>query len=155
MGSAYDRLDRLAQEAEAQGDIETALAALRGIRGSILATRSFYTPYKERLEPANRRIAALMAKVEMKSNTEREGVDGVAEGELIAWHYQLLDRDESPSVFWSLVAILGFALWLGGGLLFALRGVTADDKMVQRTAAYAAIMVAVGLFVWMLGLHLA
>src|SRR5690606_37555849 len=41
---AYDRLETLARQAEAQGDIDTALAAWRGIRSSIMATRSFYTP---------------------------------------------------------------------------------------------------------------
>jgi hypothetical protein len=145
---AYDRLETMAGQAEAQGDTNTALAAWRGIRGSILATRSFYTPHEHRLEPANQRIAALMAELE---TTDASG----SRKERAEWHYQLLRRDPAPSVFWSVVALLGFASWLGGGFLFALRGVTRDDVLVPRTAMYAGVMVASGLIVWMIGLYLA
>lgn len=151
MGVAYDRLEHLAHQAEEQGDLDTALAAWRGIRGSILATRSLYTPFAERLEPANRHIAALMAELEARTRAD----DTPDEADRAAWHYDLLARSHGPSPFWSLVAILGFSLWLGGGLLFAWRGVTAEDELVPRTAAYAGLMVAGGLLAWMLGLHLA
>jgi hypothetical protein len=158
---AYERLETLARQAQEQGDIDTALAAWRGIRGSIMATRSFYTPHRHRLDPANQRIAALMAEVESNSESSgqrnRESRDEASgsQSERQRWHYELLRRDPGPSVFWSVVAILGFALWLGGGFLFALRGVTSDDTLVPRTAMYAGIMVASGLIVWMLGLYLA
>ena len=171
MGAAYDRLERLAMAAEEAGDLDTALAAWRAIRGSILATRSLYTPFAERLDPANQRIADLMAALEdapadqVSGATSASGAEpgpgaaglraDAAREQRAAWHYDLLIRDHAPSPFWSLLAILGFALWLGGGLLFALRGVTADDELVPRTAAHAGIMVAAGLLLWMLGLHLA
>jgi hypothetical protein len=148
VGRAYDRLAAIAAQAEGQGNLELALAAWRGIQGSILATRSFYTPYADRLDPARHKIAALMARVEGdaadpgKSAAERE-----------AWHYALLARDEAPSVPWTVVALLGFGLWLGGGFLFALRGVTDEDRLVPRTAARAGVMVACGLVIWMLGLY--
>lgn len=153
VSGAYERLEELARQAESRGDVDTALAAWRGIRGSILATRSFYTPHESRLEPANQRIAELMARLEAREPALAQS--GETETQRASWHYELLTRDHSPSVFWSVIAILGFALWLGGGLLFALRGVTADDRLVLRNAAYAGIMVATGLFVWMLGLYLA
>lgn len=153
MRVAYDRLERLAVQAEDRGDLDTALAAWRGIRGSILATRSLYTPFAERLEPANRHIAALMAELEGRTRAGNRSTPD--EAERAVWHYDLLARSHGPSPFWSLVAILGFALWMGGGLLFAWRGVTAEDELVPRTAAYAGLMVAGGLLVWMLGLHLA
>lgn len=152
VSGAYQRLRDLAGQAEARGDLATALDAWQGVRSSIMATRSFYTPHEELLEPANRHIAAFMA--------AREGTLGSAaasqpESERTAWHYQLLARDHSPSAGWAIVAIFGFALWLGGAVLFAVRGVTADDTLVPRTAAYAGIMVAAGLFIWALGLYLA
>lgn len=172
--AAYQRLDTLARAAEARGDIDTALAAWRGIRSSILATRSFYLPHAERLEPANRRIAVLMAALE-RAPARDPGADPPAiplppddgsagssddgsdfgDDEDAAWHYQRLAPVPGPSPFWSLVAILGFATWLTGGLVFALRGVTPDDRLVPRTAAYAGILVAVGLVIWFLGLYLA
>lgn len=145
---AYDRLEAIAREAERNGDIDTALAAWRGIRSSILATRSVYTPFAERLDPANRRIAALMAEVEGPSADP-----GASAAEREAWHYDLLRRDDAPSVAWSLVALAGFAMWVGGGLWFALRAVTPDDKWVGRVAARSGIAIAAGLVLWLVGLY--
>ncbi len=148
VGDAYDRLETAARTAEKAGDIDTALAAWRGIRGSILATRSFYTPQSDRLEPANHNIARLMAGVE--GNT----VDaGSTEAQRQAFHYALLARDESPSVFWAVVALLGFALWIGGAFGFALRGVSAEDRLVRRAAALSGAAVAIGLVIWLVGLY--
>jgi hypothetical protein len=144
---AYERLEDLAGLAEARGDLATAIAAWQGVRGSILATRSFYTPHSERLDPANRHIADLMARV------DREPPPDMTPETLEAWHYELLSRDESPSVGWTLLALLGFLVWIGGGLLFAVRGVSAEDRLVRRPAITAGLMVALGLFVWLLGLY--
>jgi hypothetical protein len=154
VGDAYDRLEHLARQAEERGDLDTALSAWRGVRGSILATRSFYVPHADRLAPANRRIAALMARADdaaLMTRADSAALD--TEAERAAWHYDLLSRDESPSVGWTLLALLGLAMWLGGGFLFAWRGVTPDDRLVPAAAARAGALVAVGLFVWMLGLH--
>lgn len=148
VGDAYERLMDLGKQAEAQGDVTTALAAWRGVRGSVLATRSFYTPFDEHLALANARIAELMAKQEGDSA-------GKSQKERREWHYALLTRDHNPSVFWTVIALMGFAMWIGGGLLFALRGITADDTLVPRNAAYAGILVAIGLVIWMTGLYLA
>ena len=151
VASAYDRLEILARQAEEKSDTATALAAWRGVRSSILATRSFYTPFADRLDPANQRIAALMASAEDPALDPGKTADQAGQ----AWHYDLLSRDESPSIFWTFIALLGLAAWLGGGFLFALRGVTEKDQLVPRTAAIAGALVAAGLFIWMLGLHLA
>ena len=75
--------------------------------------------------------------------------------ERAAWHRALLEKSEreAPSVAWSLVARLGFAGWVGGGFLFAWRGVTAEDRLDKKAAARAGLLVLVGLLVWMLGLY--
>jgi hypothetical protein len=148
VGAAYDRLEALAAAAEQNGDTATALAAWTGIRGSILATRSFYTPQAGRLDPANQHIATLMARIEGAAADA-----GKSEAERSAWHLALLSRDEAPSVPWVLVALAGFAMWIGGGLRFALRAITPEDTMVPRIALTSGILVAAGLFLWMLGLH--
>lgn len=156
---AYRRLETLARAAEQRGDIDTALAAWTGVRSSILATRSFYLPHAERLAPANQRIAVLMA---VRERALAHGEDRASEQALpdasdpaAAWHLERLAPVPGPSVAWSVVAILGFGAWLAGGLIFTLRGVTPDDRLVPRTAAYAAILVAVGLVIWLLGLSMA
>lgn len=162
VGAAYQRLETLARAAEERGDIDTALAAWTGVRSSILATRSFYVPHAERLAPANQRIAVLMAARERAHDASGRPDDSrdhapAAAGDdpAVAWHYERLAPVPGPSVAWSVIAILGFITWLAGGLIFALRGVTHDDRLVPRTAAYAGILVAVGLLIWLLGLSLA
>lgn len=148
VGRAYDRLENLALVAEREGDLDTALRAWRGVRGSILATRSFYTPFSDRLEPANRNIARLMASVEgAQADPAR------SEAERAEWHYDLLARNEAPSVAWTLFAMLGMAIWLGGGLLFALRGLSGEDRLNGRVAVISGALVASGLLLWMLGLY--
>jgi hypothetical protein len=148
VSDAYDRLEQIAGEAERKGDLATALTAWQGVRGSILATRSFFTPHQERLEPANRRIAAVLARMEGGAPDA-----GKTEAERAAWHHELLERDEAPALGWSLVALLGFLTWLGGGALFAWRGISADDRLVPRAAATAGALVTSGLFLWLLGLY--
>lgn len=148
VGRAYDKLEAVGAQAEQAGDLELAVMAWSGVRTSINATRSFYTPHAERLDPANRKLAALMAQ------WEGDAADpGKTPAEREQWHYDLLQRDHAPSVGWSIVALLGFGLWIGGGFLFALRGVSAEDALVPRPAATAGLMVACGLVIWMLGLY--
>ncbi len=158
VAKAYERMEQLAKAAEdkarvaktpaeARAHRRLALAAWRGIRCSILSTRSFYTPFKHKLEPANQHISDLMALQEGDKAAKK------VLAERAQWHYEQLNRDDAPSVFWSVVALLGFGAWLGGGVLFALRGITADDKLVVRSAARAGMLVAGGLFIWMLGLY--
>jgi hypothetical protein len=149
VSGAYDRLEMLATQAEQANDLDTALEAWRAIRSSSLATRSFYTPYADRLARANEKIAALMAQQEVRAAPP--GTKDASERQ--AWHLALLQKDEAPSVAWSILALLGFATWIGGGFLFAWRGLTADDKLDARKAGLAGILVAVGLLVWMISLY--
>lgn len=148
VGAAYDRLEKAGREAEIAGDPSTALRAWRGVRSSILATRSFYTPHAERLGPANERIAALMARIEGPradpDKTEEQRRD---------WHLELLERPVGPSVFWSIVAILGFLTWIGGAIWFAWGGLDSDDRMVPTVAARSGVLVVLGLLIWMFGLY--
>jgi hypothetical protein len=144
VADAYDRLEVLARTAEDKGDAKTALDAWRAVRSSILATRSFYTPFPDRLARADERIAALMAKVDTATGTEEERRQ---------FHYELLRRDDSPRVGWALVALLGFGAWVGGGFWFARRGVGEDGRLERRAAARAGLLIAAGILVWMLGLY--
>ena len=145
--AAYRRMEELARAAEGRGDEALALEAWRGVRSSSLATRSFYTPYADRLAAANQRIAELMAKQELAADKSKDL------GERRALHLGFLERDDAPSVGWSLLALLGFAAWVGGGFWFARHGVTADDRLDRRNALRAAALVTVGLVLWMLGLY--
>lgn len=148
--TAYDRLRALGQKAESEGDTQTAIAAWTGIRSSVRATRSFYTPYPERLQEADLHIADLMVRWEVELGQSSE-----PSAERVDWHFKLLKIDHMPSTGWSIIALLGLALWIGGGFAFALRGVDAQDKLVPKAAAYSGMMVGIGLLVWLTGLYLA
>ena len=145
---AYARLAALAAAAEKAGDRELALSAWRAVRSSSLATRSFYVPYQAELHAANARIAALMAAIEDPAVDPARDQAGRQ-----AWHLALLERDEAPSVGFSILAILGFFTWVGGGFWFAWRGVTADDKLDRRQATVAGVLIVIGLAVWMVSLY--
>jgi hypothetical protein len=143
--AAYDNLEALASQAEKDGKPELALAGWRAVRRSVHATRSFYTPHQDRLQRANQHIAELMAAQESDDRGTLE--------ERREFHAELLARQVGPSIGWSLLAGLGLLLWVGGGLYFALRGVSADDRLVPPAARLSVVLIAVGLVVWMLGLY--
>ncbi|MBI4511932.1 MAG: hypothetical protein HY698_20025 [Deltaproteobacteria bacterium] len=145
---AYERLESVARNAEKTGDSRLALEAWQAIRSSVMATRSTYVPFPDKLTAANERIAALMARL------EGENADpGKSEAERKAWHLDLLSRDEAPKVGWSLVAILGLCAWVGGGFFFAWRGISDQDRLVPRAASHAGIVIVLGLIAWVLGLY--
>jgi hypothetical protein len=147
VADAYARMEALARAAEEHGDDGLALAAWRGVRSSSLSTRSFYTPFASVLAVANERIAALTARKEVELDPSRQ------EAEQRELHLSLLTTGGDPSIPWTIVALAGFAAWVGGGFWFARRAVTEDDRLERRTAIRAAALTAVGLVVWMVGLY--
>jgi len=146
VGRALDRLAAIGHLAEQQGDAETALRAYRSIRRAALGARSFYTPHARRLAAANARIAALSA----RQGGRKRGADELAR--LEAWHKKQLARSRAPSVAWSVVALLGFALWITGAVLFVFRAIGPEDRLRSRPALRWGLVILGGLFVWLLGL---
>jgi hypothetical protein len=59
----------------------------------------------------------------------------------------------APARAWVIVALVGFALWIGGCIAFARRGLDAADRLVPRAAAQAGGMVLAGMVVWLVGLY--
>src|SRR5207248_7591251 len=106
-------LEQVAARAEAAGDLRSARFAWEAERSAILGTRSFYSPFGERLPAANRKIAALLAR------EEGERADpGQSEAQRADWHYQLLARDDAPLRAWTLLALAGFLGWVAGAMVF-------------------------------------
>ncbi len=146
---AYDRLEEIGRAREAEGDRAGALAAWRGVRGSILATRSAYSPFDDRLERANAHIARLLAEKE-RARAGPASSDGLATAK--DWHRDALARVNAPSPAWTLLAVFGLALWIAGAVVFVVRGVTASGVLARRPAIAAAVFVVMGLVIWLLGL---
>jgi hypothetical protein len=139
-GNPYSRraVEKLA--AIGRSDPARALAAWRELRSACMATRSFYTPHRALLDEANARIAELMAAADPGKPDAR------------AWHAARLAQDEAPSVAWTLVALLGLVVWIGGALGLLLRGIGDDDRLQPRKALAWTLAIAVGLTMFFLGL---
>lgn len=135
---AYERLERVATEAEAQGRNEQALSAWRAIRSSALATRWLIVPERARLDRANRHIAALMA--ELPPPPEDRAKD---RARLREEHLSLLSEDKAPDPAWLVVLAIGLVAWLTG-LFRALRDGWDQDDRVQKRPLAIAIALSVG-----------
>jgi len=60
-----------------------------------------------------------------------------------------------PAAPWTVLALVGLSLWIGGAVHFARRGLDDAERVVARDAGAAAALVALGLVAWMVGLYLA
>ncbi len=164
VGDAYDRLARVATDAELQQDRITALTAWRAIRSSSLATRWVVTPYADRKAHADQRIAALMAEEPVWGQPVPAGEDPTRlaapeAGDTVAareaYYAAQLARDGAPSLAWVIVALAGFGGWLGGCVRFARRALGPEDRLDRRVAAESGVLVLIGMVVWVVGLYLA
>lgn len=57
------------------------------------------------------------------------------------------------SLAWSIAALIGFALIVGGVLHFARRGLDASDRLIAREATGAGALIAIGVVLFFLGLY--
>ena len=149
--AGVDALARIAAEAEARGDRETALSAARRARGAILATRGVFSPFGDRLPAVNARLARLTA-TEQRALGLDEGREPAA---LEAWHAELLALDPTPSAGWALATSMGFLGWIAGALGLLFRGLDAQLRLVRPAAARWSLMFATCFGIWLLGLWLA
>jgi hypothetical protein len=140
------RLDAIALEEESRGHAELALSAWRELRVSIRATRSFYTPSRERLARADEHIARLAAASE--SAALDPGAD-LATRE--RWHARQLAIDDAPSVALSLLALAGLLLWLGGALGLLRNALDNHDRWLAGPALRWSLVIAVGFVAFVIG----
>ena len=147
---ALSKLGTIGREAEESGDLELALSAWRAIRAAIMSSRSFYTPHRDRLEAANARIAALMAR------QPPPPIDaGKTEDELRREHLALLAQTTRPSILWTVVLLLGFAAWVFGAFAFVTRAIDDEDRLVPGLARRWGTVILVGFGLFVLGMSLA
>lgn len=139
---AVEALSALAGEREAGGDAEGALYAWRVLRSGLYAARGLYQPYSETIALSETHIAGLMAR--------REGDDESREKYLA-----LLRENRDPNRFWSMLALLGFAVWVIGVLGVIWKGLTPEGKWIGRAALLWSGVFLIGFTVWILGLYLA
>lgn len=146
---ALAALARIGAAAEAQGDVDLALSAYRGIRAGILSSRSFYVPERARLDAANARIADLMAALPpppLDAGKTRE--------QLRLEHLALLTRNRDPALGWTLLLLLGLGTWVSGAHLFTLRAVHGDRFIPAEVRRWGTVVV-LGLGMFVLGMAMA
>lgn len=148
--TAYDRLAAIADRADAAGDLQNARRALEAIRAAALGTRSFYTPYADRLAAADRRLAGLYAAIE-----DPRLQPGASDEERAAWHAERLARHPGPRLPFVFLTLAGLAGWLASAVVFLTRGLDAGLRLRRRAAALAGLGFAVGFALFLVGLRLA
>ncbi|MCS6913379.1 MAG: hypothetical protein RMK29_02530 [Myxococcales bacterium] len=145
---ALDLLRQVAEQAEGRGDRALALLAWREVRSAILATRSFYVPHPALLQQANARIAHLLADREEEDPELRREPRSAR----LAWHEQALARDEMPRTGFVLLALLGTALFIGGGFGLALRTLDPTGRFAPQPALRHGLLALIGFLLMALGL---
>lgn len=148
--AALDSLREIASDAESADQPRRSLAAWRAIRGAILSTRSTYTPHADRLAEADEHIAALMA-AEPPPPIDA----GKTEEARRAEHLALLRDVPRPHQGWALLALLGFAAWVGAAFLFASRAIDDEDRFVPAAARRFGALFAAGVAAFVVGLGFA
>jgi hypothetical protein len=148
VGDAYAKLRALAGSEEPG----VKLAAWRAIRGAARATRTLWQPHGDDLAAADREIARLAAADPAGGHVgDKAAPEDAAARE--AWHRDRLARDTRAGTLALVLAALGVAGWLGGGLALARRGIDASGRLVRRPALVSVVAIVLGLACWAAGLY--
>ena len=145
---AADRLTAIADAAEAAGNVDTALYALRTQRTALLSIRHLWVPQGHRLALLHPRIGRLMA-------LQSGGPPDVQEANANRYSQQLDGwRERGPRMPLALGASLSFMGWLATLVMAATRGFHADGR-VRSTAWRWALANLVLLAAWIILVRLA
>jgi hypothetical protein len=150
VGRALERLESMAAAAARSGDQAGERAALEALRAGLLGARSFYTPYRNRLVSADRRLAALYAHLE-----DPALAPGASPADREAWHLARLMVRPGPAPGATVAALSGLALWLGAAVLFIRRGLDATLRLQRPWALASGVGFFVGFALFLLGLRFA
>ena len=134
MDKSARRLWQIGEMFENRGQLDWAEIAYQSLRSSFYAVRSFYTPGKDWINRCDDKIADLNVKSLIKDGSLKPE-DAQAER---AKHMMVLKTDRAPSVFWSVLAEIGFFGWAGSALFTALRGVHQEED-TGRAGAQAKV----------------
>jgi hypothetical protein len=148
---ALTTLATIAAGREADGDVDTALAAWREVRRSIRAVRTMWLPNGDLAPAADERIAHLMSG---QHELNRAGdpapfVDRKTE------HLALLQVDNAPDAWWSLVVVLAFFGWVAGGFRFVYRAWDEDGEFHSGPALTWAGVITAFMALWIVAMTLA
>jgi hypothetical protein len=145
---ALDRLDAIGVAQVTKGDYATARAAFEAERAAMLGTRSFYTPFAERLPGLERRLSRLLAAAE-------EHASPANFEERAKWHADRLAERPRPKTSLVMLALLGLGVWVTSAVAFFRKGVDANFVLKRAPAVLAGAGFLVGLALFLVCLRLA
>ena len=146
--NALDRLDALGVALVNKGDYATARAAFEAERAALLGTRSFYTPYAERLPSLDRRLSRLLAAAENQATP-------TTFDERAKWHAERLAELPRPKIPMVLLALLGLAAWIASAVLFFQKGLDRNLALRRTPAMLTSAGFLLGLSLFLICLRLA
>jgi len=142
VSEAHHRLRDHCRRTQVQRQRHGALVCWRELRGAVLRLRGLTRPFAASLDEANRNIAALSA------SSYAFGVSAAGRDKLLA----RLNAPPEPHAVWTLVALWGFLLWVGGAVLLLFRGLRPDASVIWRRLWPLALAVAAGFALFCAGL---
>ncbi len=149
-GRALDRLEDLATEATEAGAIDDAVLAWRAMRSAIVGARGLTTPHADRLAHANERIATLMLQQEHAPMDSDK-----SDSELREAYAAQLAHPPGASPLGALLALFGFALWVGAAFRMSQKAFDDEDRFDRRLGSMHLGAVLLGLVLFATGLSIA
>ncbi len=135
---AKNHLIGLASMFEKEKEYEPALLCYETIRTSRYLTRHFFVPGSKDIPFLNDRIASIKAQLLVKDGLVKDFKEGYDQ------QMGIMNKDFSPSVFWSVVAVAAFWAYIGFIVLW----------IFKRKSLYVYI-VCLAFIVWLAGLYMA
>jgi hypothetical protein len=136
---AYQRLLAVARGAEATGRPEIALLAWQAERAAVLESASFWHPFSERLEEANRNLARLSAS---KTLAEAERADTA---QRLFKEAQNQSAERAP---WGALLAVGLLLAALGLAWFAARALAPDGRVAWLRGSWGLLTFVLGAALW-------
>ncbi|MDY6861420.1 MAG: hypothetical protein SV062_00355 [Thermodesulfobacteriota bacterium] len=142
----------IARESEEKNP-ESALGIYRELRGSLYASRSLYTPYKDVIKKCNEKIAEIIAGLPPSNKEDVQKSKLLRKKEALA----ILEKESSPSILWSSVMGAGFLGWVGFTIYFIIIFFNYSDrscpiKIRIKKTRYLIISGIIFYSLWIIGL---
>lgn len=141
-------VDGLLKECNAFKENDEKLYCYETLRSSLIQIRSFYQPYIEAIEKIKPKIADLRAKEKIAWKYNKITMNDYEK--IYSEQMAILNHDNSPSLFWSLVTVLSLLGWMGSIVFIILRGFIKPMNKKSLTVGILAYLIFFSL--WVFGL---
>ena len=144
-------VEGIMRECEALKENNEKLYCYETLRSNLIQIKSFYQPYKNVILSINPKIAHFRT-IEMINWKENKFTMKDYQS-LYSFHLNLLNYDNAPSIFWSIITVFSLIGWIGSVFLIILKGLgTPLNKriLISGTAGFILFFT-----LWLIGLYMA